>query len=179
MTTSYELSLRLKDLGVEQTGEYYWVQTETGKVFRGHFTSYVCSDDNYEVLCRAFTLGELVRMMPDFITLMRLNGKVQAGYMGIYKYSEIPEEAAAELVIELVESGVIKFEPPVAPNEKDFAQWITEDALPTTKDILAELREINRKRDEAKSWLTENNIDITEEAIEKRISYNELNQKEG
>lgn len=54
--------------------------------------------------------------------------------------------------------------------EKDFVQWLTEDALPTTKDILAELKSINAKRDEAKTWLRENNIEVTEEAIQERIS---------
>ena len=54
--------------------------------------------------------------------------------------------------------------------EKDFVQWLTEDALPTTKDILAELKAINAKRDEAKAWLRENNIEVTEEAIQERIS---------
>jgi len=53
--------------------------------------------------------------------------------------------------------------------EKDLAQWLTEDALPSTKDILAELRSINAKRDEAKAWLEGNNIEITEEAIQERI----------
>lgn len=54
--------------------------------------------------------------------------------------------------------------------QKDFMQWLTEDALPTTEDILAELKAINAKRDEAKAWLRENNIKVTEEAIQKRIS---------
>lgn len=54
--------------------------------------------------------------------------------------------------------------------EKDFVQWLTEDALPTIKDILAELKAINAKRDEAKAWLRENNIEVTEEAIQERIS---------
>ena len=54
--------------------------------------------------------------------------------------------------------------------KKDFVKWLTEDALPTTKDILAELKSINAKRDEAKAWLRENNIEVTEESIQERIS---------
>lgn len=49
-------------------------------------------------------------------------------------------------------------------------QWLTEDALPTTKDILAELKALNAKRDEAKQWLKENNIEITEDAIQQRVN---------
>ena len=54
--------------------------------------------------------------------------------------------------------------------EKDFVQWLTEDALPTTKSILAELRALNAKRDEAKQWLKDNNIEITEDAIQQRVN---------
>jgi hypothetical protein len=54
--------------------------------------------------------------------------------------------------------------------EKDFVQWLTEDALPTTKYVLAELRALNAKRDEARQWLKDNNIEITEEAIQQRIN---------
>lgn len=54
--------------------------------------------------------------------------------------------------------------------EKDFVQWLTEDALPTTKDILAELRALNAKRDEAKQWLKDNNFELTEDAIQQRVN---------
>jgi hypothetical protein len=54
--------------------------------------------------------------------------------------------------------------------EKDFVQWLTEDALPTTKDILAELRALNAKRDEAKQWLKDNNFEVTEDAIQQRVN---------
>ena len=40
MTTSYELSLRLKELGVEQTGEYYWVLTDEGEAYCYHQIPY-------------------------------------------------------------------------------------------------------------------------------------------
>lgn len=110
MTTSYELSLRLKELGVEQeNGEYYWMQSETGQVFRVHFTSYVCSDDNYEVLCRAFTLGELVRMI-DGVYLFDATPTHEGKWFAFVETDQntmdsghfySPEEAAGELLAEI------------------------------------------------------------------------------
>lgn len=106
-TTSYELSLRLKELGVEQTGgEYYWCQSETGKIFKAHFTSYVCSDDNYEVLCRAFTLGELVRMGDSMsisvVDVEPLNYcAIASKYSDEIIFRTSPEEAAGELLAEI------------------------------------------------------------------------------
>lgn len=75
MTTSYELSLKLKEIGVEQEGgEYYWVcftdwqfnkvTMETLETF-----SFECVRSNEphikagEILCRALTLGEVVRVL--------------------------------------------------------------------------------------------------------------------
>lgn len=34
--------------------------------------------------------------------------------------------------------------------KKDFVQWLTEDALPTTKSILEELKALNAKQDTTK-----------------------------
>lgn len=53
---------------------------------------------------------------------------------------------------------------------EEFMQYLTEDALPTTKDILVELKVLNAKRDEAKQWLKDNNIEITEDAIQQRLN---------
>lgn len=53
--------------------------------------------------------------------------------------------------------------------KKDFVQWLTEDALPESKSILAELKAINAERDAAKTWLKENNMEITDESIKNRI----------
>jgi len=38
----------------------------------------------------------------------------------------------------------------VAKKKKDFMQWLTEDALPTTSEILSELKKLNKEADERK-----------------------------
>lgn len=59
MTTSYELSLRLKELGVEQSnGEYYWVEHWDGSIELLH-KSQIQANTIKSILCRALTLGEL------------------------------------------------------------------------------------------------------------------------
>lgn len=37
-------------------------------------------------------------------------------------------------------------------NEKDFVRWIAEDALPKTKDILAELKIMNERKEAEEIW---------------------------
>ena len=115
MTTSYELSLRLKELGVEQTGEYYWVLTDEGEAYCYHHSDSMCNTSNgYTILCRAFTLGELVREIKG-INVLHLSdrdawwafrnidawGKSELDYNNKYT---TPEEAAGELYYEILKS---------------------------------------------------------------------------
>ena len=106
MTTSYELSLKLKELGVEQSGEYYWLKfTNTSEPVCAHYSSDYAKD--YDVVCRAFTLGELVRELGDRIILHKLHDVYVALYANTpdeYDFeihNTTPEEAAGELLAEL------------------------------------------------------------------------------
>lgn len=110
MTTSFETSLRMKDVGFPQDGgEYYWIDMGDNNVRLAHYQSRIA--DEYDHTCRAFTLGELVRMMgDDFNRFMCVeNNKWTVAFLFPYEFFDSPEEAAAELAIELVGSGVIKF----------------------------------------------------------------------
>ena len=115
MTTSYELSLRLKELGVEQTGgEYYWVLTDEGEAYCYHHSDSMCNTSNgYTILCRAFTLGELVRMMKGCSVMQMHDGNWFAFIeMDAWGHTELemdnkytsPEEAAGELWCEILKS---------------------------------------------------------------------------
>ena len=125
MTTSNELSLRLKELGVEQkNGEYYWerymdwVKDENGE-YNEDYVIEVINKDNFcftedTILCRAFTLGELVREIKG-INVLHLSdrdawwafrnidawGKSELDYNNKYT---TPEEAAGELYYEILKS---------------------------------------------------------------------------
>ena len=116
MTTSYELSLRLKELGaVQKLGEYYWVLTDEGEAYCYHHSDSTCNTSNgYTILCRAFTLGELVREIKG-INVLHLSdrdawwafrnidawGKSELDYNNKYT---TPEEAAGELYYEILKS---------------------------------------------------------------------------
>lgn len=101
MTTSYPLSLRLKELGVPQEGgEYYWIQP--GAEIQ------CCHTDSilYEswILCRALTLGEVVRELPDGATIVRVMSNLFLSHTAgasYFKNEPTPEEAAGELLAEL------------------------------------------------------------------------------
>ena len=105
MTTSYELSLRLKELGVEQTGEYYWVLTDEGEAYCYHHSDSMCNTSNgYTILCRAFTLGELVRELPDGTTIkkrMHNAYTAQVYWQNGHVIKDSPEESAGELLAEI------------------------------------------------------------------------------
>ena len=115
MTTSYEISIRLKELGVEQTGgEYYWVLTDEGEAYCYHHSDSMCNTSNgYTILCRAFTLGELVREIKGvylFDAEATHEGKWFAFIeMDAWGHTELemdnkytsPEEAAGELLAEI------------------------------------------------------------------------------
>ena len=118
MTTPYELSLRLKELGVEQkNGEYYWerymdwVKDENGE-YNEDYVIEVINKDNFcftedTILCRAFTLGELVRELPDGTTIKK---RMHNAYTAeVYWQNgdvikDSPEEAAGELYYEILKS---------------------------------------------------------------------------
>ena len=112
MTTPYELSLRLKELGVEQkNGEYYWerymdwVKDENGE-YNEDYVIEVINKDNFcftedTILCRAFTLGELVREIGDgFNLIVRVADDKWAIALSSSEYTS-PEEAAGELLAEI------------------------------------------------------------------------------
>ena len=111
MTTSYELSLRLKELGVEQTGgEYYWVLTDEGEAYCYHHSDSMCNTSNgYTILCRAFTLGELVREIKG-VYLFDAEATHEGKWFAFVEtdqntmdsgHFDTPEEAAGELLAEI------------------------------------------------------------------------------
>ena len=121
MTTSNELSLRLKELGVEQkNGEYYWerymdwVKDENGE-YNEDYVIEVINKDNFcftedTILCRAFTLGELVRELPE-CRIEKFTDKLGVVFTAqivmhplIYESRISPEEAAGELWCEILKS---------------------------------------------------------------------------
>lgn len=104
MTTSYELSLRLKELGVEQDGgTYYWCDMTGEKVFYHRLLCPVGFK-----LCRAFTLGELVRELGDGFSLFGTKGGYRAWLSTEWHelFNTSPEEAAGELLAELKQKEV-------------------------------------------------------------------------
>ena len=114
MTTSYELSLRLKELGVEQTGgEYYWVLTDEGEAYCYHHSDSMCNTSNgYTILCRAFTLGELVREIKG-VYLFDAEATHEGKWFAFVEtdqntmdsgHFDTPEEAAGELWCEILKS---------------------------------------------------------------------------
>ena len=114
MTTPYELSLRLKELGVEQTGgEYYWVLTDEGEAYCYHHSDSMCNTSNgYTILCRAFTLGELVREIKG-VYLFDAEATHEGKWFAFVEtdqntmdsgHFDTPEEAAGELWCEILKS---------------------------------------------------------------------------
>lgn len=111
MTTSYELSLRLKELGVEQNGgEYYCVITLEDETVRYDKTQVSQMWEGEIIRCRALTLGEVVRMIKG-VSVLHLSdrntwwafqemddwGNSELEYNNKYT---TPEEAAGELLCE-------------------------------------------------------------------------------
>lgn len=109
MTTSYETSLKMKELNFPQEGgEYYWTNPSGG-----HNEQYVTFHEYVRPSrreCRAFTLGELVRMLPKYFSISAIPNDFYITSYTAHVHNTSPEEAAAELAMELVGSGVIKFE---------------------------------------------------------------------
>ena len=114
MTTSYEISIRLKELGVEQTGgEYYWVLTDEGEAYCYHHSDSMCNTSNgYTILCRAFTLGELVREIKG-VYLFDAEATHEGKWFAFVEtdqntmdsgHFDTPEEAAGELWCEILKS---------------------------------------------------------------------------
>ena len=110
MTTSYELSLRLKELGVEQDGLFYWVKIDEDVICVSHSS---VSYNEYSIICRAITLGELVRELGKHIEfeILFLNHKhgkevfarrknYFTGRCSRTEKEHSPEEAAGELYAE-------------------------------------------------------------------------------
>lgn len=121
MTTSYELSLRLKELGVEQEGEYYWVKREGVKwslelnkledyfeFVVKHKSQLVDWVRKYQPLCRAFTLGELVRELGNNSNRLMCveNDMWTIAFHFSYDFFDTPEEAAGELYCEILKQKV-------------------------------------------------------------------------
>lgn len=110
MTTSYELSLRLKELGVEQTGGEYYYYDVKGQEMLLHSLSFMAA--SFNAICRAFTLGELVRELGDRIILHKLHDVYVASYANTpdeYDFeihNTSPEEAAGELYCEILKQKV-------------------------------------------------------------------------
>ena len=123
MTTPYELSLRLKELGVEQkNGEYYWerymdwVKDENGE-YNEDYVIEVINKDNFcftedTILCRAFTLGELVREIKG-VYLFDAEATHEGKWFAFVEtdqntmdsgHFDTPEEAAGELWCEILKS---------------------------------------------------------------------------
>ena len=105
MTTSYELSLKLKELGVEQENrEYYWVELYGGQFVR--VRKYQIQGAALKnVLCAALTLGELVRELPEFTSILKLNDRFTIGGASYttFIHNTSPEEAAGELLAAIKE----------------------------------------------------------------------------
>lgn len=101
MTTSYELSLRLKEFGSPQVGgEYYWVSPDKVVYKNGLFV------DPSKFLCRAFTLGELVRELGEFTLERAISGYYATQNELRYVSTSTPEEAAGELLAAIKEQGL-------------------------------------------------------------------------
>ena len=109
-TTSYELSLRLKEAGaVQDFGEYYWYMVY-GNPMALHPDNLMAV--GHDKLCRAFTLGELVRELGDRIILHKLHDVYVASYANTpdeYDFeihNTTPEEAVGELYCEILKQKV-------------------------------------------------------------------------
>lgn len=115
MTTSYELSLRLKEFGVEQSnGEYYWVEGKlTGALYCHHKLAenkeydWEGYEERYTILCRALTLGEIMRMSNSMsisvVDVKPLNYcAIASKYSDEIIFKTSPEEAAGELLAEIL-----------------------------------------------------------------------------
>ena len=111
MTTSYEISIRLKELGaVQKLGEYYWVLTDEGEAYCYHHSDSMCNTSNgYTILCRAFTLGELVREIKG-VYLFDAEATHEDKWFAFVEtdqntmdsgHFDTPEEAAGELLAEI------------------------------------------------------------------------------
>jgi len=109
MTTSYELSLRLKELGVDQEGGEYYYYDVKGQEILLHSLSFMAA--SFNAICRAFTLGELVRELPINAFVCPVQRMSSRKYKALFKDgglvsakvhdADTPEESAGELLAEL------------------------------------------------------------------------------
>lgn len=97
MTTSYELSQRLKDNGYPQEGGEYYYNIAFKTLLH---KSELSGQTDYSNLCRAFTLGECVRELPNYVEFSKIDKLYFANteYKNIITKSDTPEEAAGELM---------------------------------------------------------------------------------
>lgn len=119
MTTSFETSLKMKELNFPQEGgEYYYYEID-GDYFSFHRGALITL--NLVPICRAFTLGELVRMLGKEIEfeVMFLNHKhgkevfarrknYFTGRCSRTEKEHAPEEAAGELLAAIKEQEKLK-----------------------------------------------------------------------
>lgn len=119
-TTNYELSMKLKDAGVEQNGEFGHYEVMGQKYLETVIGTEVLNNTwvanhNYgqKFLCSAFTTDELLEMLPISLGLSQLTmlkhpafpDKFSAGYVDGYQvegkefYSENLPDALAELLL--------------------------------------------------------------------------------
>lgn len=113
MTTSYELSIRLKESGVPQEGgEYYWVKSHGDEIYRVYGNTLKLNGADGSILCRAFTLGELVREFGFPIVLKQISSdkfQIENWYSEKHVIGCSPEEAAGELLAAIKEQEKLKY----------------------------------------------------------------------
>lgn len=106
MTTSFETSLKMKELNFPQEGgEYYYYEID-GDYFSFHRGALITL--NLVPIYRAFTLGELVRELGDGFSLFGTKGGYRAWLSTEWHelFNTSPEEAAGELLAELKQKEV-------------------------------------------------------------------------
>jgi hypothetical protein len=124
-TTSYELSKKLKKLGLHQDSYFYWINENKKIYYEGL--------DYEKNPIAAFTLDEILEMLPHYIARYNLhmrctNQRYEIGYFDIndiwlnlliYKFDKNPAEAAGQLLVWCIEHGYVKPELIGESNEND------------------------------------------------------------
>ena len=118
-----ELAKRLKELGVKQESEWYWVNFNDGKGFSLRYRDclYEIKHNNWEHYS-AFTVGELGEMLPEEIIIenntfimyqSKHKGKYAIWYCSGLVYEptfedELEANARAKMLVYLLENKLIK-----------------------------------------------------------------------
>lgn len=135
LCTSLELSKRLKELGVKQESIFYHVYSirhkKTYIVLEKDYLYYDKSEDRLDMVCSAFTSGELGILMPENIgNLIYISGKDKDYFVCHYHYflanQFMPNEknelgwygiidkneanSKAKLLIYIIENNLVKIE---------------------------------------------------------------------